>query len=181
MGCHALPQESSRARDETCISCLLHWQAGSLPLAPPGRPFHQTLYIQITSLKENFVLVFSLLISSLGAYLLSPLGRLLGPCQLRKPGAEPSKCLLWSNSIFTRSYLLTRCSHHTALQLCHPIQIRWALFSLKIYFYTKHINKMKYSLRNQLITFTIKFINQGSLWKCHVETVNFINIQVLNN
>ena len=89
MGCHAFLQESSRARDETCISCLLHWQAGSLPLAPPGRPFHQTLYIQITSLKENFVLVFSLLISSLGAYLLSPLGRLLGPCQLRKPVLSP--------------------------------------------------------------------------------------------
>ena len=29
---------SSQPRDWTCISCLLHWQAGSLPLAPPGKP-----------------------------------------------------------------------------------------------------------------------------------------------
>ena len=29
---------SSRPRDRTYVSCLLHWQAGSLPLAPPGKP-----------------------------------------------------------------------------------------------------------------------------------------------
>ena len=29
---------SSYPRDGTCISYLLHWQAGSLPLAPPGKP-----------------------------------------------------------------------------------------------------------------------------------------------
>ena len=29
--------ESSRPRDPTHISYLLHWQAGSLPLAPPGK------------------------------------------------------------------------------------------------------------------------------------------------
>ena len=29
---------SSRPRDQTCISCLLHWQVGSLPLVPPGKP-----------------------------------------------------------------------------------------------------------------------------------------------
>ena len=29
---------SSRPRDWTHISCLLHWQVGSLPLAPPGKP-----------------------------------------------------------------------------------------------------------------------------------------------
>ena len=27
--------ESSQRRDQTPISCLLHWQAGSLPLVPP--------------------------------------------------------------------------------------------------------------------------------------------------
>ena len=32
------PGESSRPRDQTRDSCLLHWQAGSLPLAPPGKP-----------------------------------------------------------------------------------------------------------------------------------------------
>ena len=32
------PRGSSQPRDRTCISCLLHWQVGSLPLAPPGKP-----------------------------------------------------------------------------------------------------------------------------------------------
>ena len=33
-------RESSRPRDRSCISLwhLLHWQEGSLPLAPPGKP-----------------------------------------------------------------------------------------------------------------------------------------------
>ena len=29
-------RESSQPRDRTCVSCLLHWQAGSLQLAPPS-------------------------------------------------------------------------------------------------------------------------------------------------
>ena len=34
---------SSQPRDQTCISCgLLHWQADSLPLAPPGKPIQRT-------------------------------------------------------------------------------------------------------------------------------------------
>ena len=37
VGCHALLQGSSRPRDGTHMSsCLLHWQAGSFPLAPPS-------------------------------------------------------------------------------------------------------------------------------------------------
>ena len=23
-----------------CLLCLMHWQAGSLPLMPPGKPYH---------------------------------------------------------------------------------------------------------------------------------------------
>ena len=30
---------SSQPRDQSHISCLLHWQAGSLPLEWPGKPF----------------------------------------------------------------------------------------------------------------------------------------------
>ena len=29
---------SSRLKDQTCVSCLLHWQEGSLSLATPGKP-----------------------------------------------------------------------------------------------------------------------------------------------
>ena len=41
VGCHALlqgifPTQGSNLR----LLCLLHWQAGSLPQAPPGKPFH---------------------------------------------------------------------------------------------------------------------------------------------
>ena len=51
---------SSQPRDRICLFCLLHWQAGSLPLAPPGKPnfahtflkFHQDptlLYLNISN------------------------------------------------------------------------------------------------------------------------------------
>ena len=29
---------SSQFRDQTRVSCLLHWQVDSLPLVPPGKP-----------------------------------------------------------------------------------------------------------------------------------------------
>ena len=38
VGCHALFKGSSWSKDWTRISASLHWQAGSLPLAPPGKP-----------------------------------------------------------------------------------------------------------------------------------------------
>ena len=31
-------RESSPPRDRTCVLPLLHWQAGSLPVEPPGKP-----------------------------------------------------------------------------------------------------------------------------------------------
>ena len=38
-------RESSPTRDRTCISyCLLRWQAGSLPLAPPGKSTEKRKY-----------------------------------------------------------------------------------------------------------------------------------------
>ena len=38
---------SSRPRDRTHISfCLLHWQAVSLPLAPPGKPLKRSPHLQ---------------------------------------------------------------------------------------------------------------------------------------
>ena len=37
----AIPSSSgpSKPKDRTCVSHLLHWQAGSLPLALPGKPY----------------------------------------------------------------------------------------------------------------------------------------------
>ena len=39
VGCHALLQGSFPTQGSNShLSCLLHWQASSLPLAPPGKP-----------------------------------------------------------------------------------------------------------------------------------------------
>ena len=39
MGCHALLQGIFPTQGRNCyLLCLLRWQAGSLPLAPPGKP-----------------------------------------------------------------------------------------------------------------------------------------------
>ena len=39
VGCHFFLQGISRPRDQTHVSLsLLHWQVGSLPPAPPGKP-----------------------------------------------------------------------------------------------------------------------------------------------
>ena len=40
---------SSWPRDLTCILCLLHWQAGSLPLAPTGKLLHSNQFSPVHS------------------------------------------------------------------------------------------------------------------------------------
>ena len=37
------------SRDGTCLSCLLHWQVGSLSLAPPGFIYHLLWETQIST------------------------------------------------------------------------------------------------------------------------------------
>lgn len=145
-------------------------------------PLHQILCIQRTVLGGEFISLFFFNMCSWCLFTTSPRwisGSSESMDLLRK--SEPSTYFLWSGSTLMQPSALTHRSRHAAWQLCHLIQIHWVVFSQKIYFYTKHINKMKYNLRNQLITFTIKFINQGSLWKCHIWTVNFINIQAVNH
>ena len=40
VGCHFLLQGIFPTQGSNlCLLCLLHWQVGSLPLAPPGKPF----------------------------------------------------------------------------------------------------------------------------------------------
>ena len=56
MGCHAFLQEIFLTQGSNlCLLRLLHWQAGSLPLAPPGKPHpvsigninvHTTFFLQ---------------------------------------------------------------------------------------------------------------------------------------
>ena len=58
---------SSQPRDQTCVSLhLLLWQAGSLPLAPPGKP---TIFKQIQIYKEQHYSHFFFLIDFFSAYL----------------------------------------------------------------------------------------------------------------
>ena len=43
---------SSQPRDRTCDSCLPHWQKGSLPLVPPGKPLN-IIIVNVNLLKES--------------------------------------------------------------------------------------------------------------------------------
>ena len=60
---------SSQPRDRTHVSYLLHWQAGSLPLEPPGKLFtyiHKYIYIfrhyfNIKEGKKTLIFIFKLL------------------------------------------------------------------------------------------------------------------------
>ena len=46
VGCQALLQGIfPTQRSNLHLLCLLHWQAGSLPLEPPGKPIYVHLYI----------------------------------------------------------------------------------------------------------------------------------------
>ena len=73
MGCHALLQGILPTQGlNPCLLCLLHWQVGSLPLAPPGKPlwyiyelmnvnliycYHFTIYVnQIMLYTLNIIL-----------------------------------------------------------------------------------------------------------------------------
>ena len=85
MGCHALlkgifPTQGSNP----CLLCLLNWQAGSLPLAPPGKPSGH----HIGSTKQDFcylrriyrtreVQSFQILIGLLLSYLILQSDKLL--------------------------------------------------------------------------------------------------------
>ena len=42
-------RRSSQPRDNPCLLSLLHWQAGSLPPAPPGKPFNKCLDMKRSS------------------------------------------------------------------------------------------------------------------------------------
>ena len=45
--CHALIQGIFPAQGlNPCLLCLPNWQAGSLPLAPPEKPFNQVIFIK---------------------------------------------------------------------------------------------------------------------------------------
>ena len=42
VGCHALLQGIFPTQGSNlCLFCLLHWQAGSLPLVKPGKPYFE--------------------------------------------------------------------------------------------------------------------------------------------
>ena len=55
-GCHFLLRKSSQPRDRTCVSYVyLYWQAGSLPLAPPGKPLGEVQFnsVQFSSVAQS--------------------------------------------------------------------------------------------------------------------------------
>ena len=61
LGCHfflqgVLPTQGSCS----CLLCLLHWQAGSLPLVPPGKPYQSHTQLKNVAYETAtwFVLIF---------------------------------------------------------------------------------------------------------------------------
>ena len=55
-GCHLLLQGIlSTQRSNPCLLCLLHWQMGSLPLEPPGKP--KQLYFE-NLIKFIFIITY---------------------------------------------------------------------------------------------------------------------------
>ena len=57
-GCHFLLQGIFLTQGSNpSLLCLLHWQAGSLPLVPPGKARLRILYIYIYSLKKLLIYV----------------------------------------------------------------------------------------------------------------------------
>ena len=50
VGCHALLQGIYPTQGSNlCLPCLLHWQVGSLPLVPPGKPLTHDIHIMHAS------------------------------------------------------------------------------------------------------------------------------------
>ena len=65
---------SSWPRDRTCISlCLLHWQVGSLPLAPSGKAVeweqHGFITFQLCSFEWIDLILWALILSQNGVHL----------------------------------------------------------------------------------------------------------------
>ena len=56
---------SSWPRDWTRVSCLLHWQVGSLPLAPPWKPLFFAMQKHL-SLIRSHLLIFAFIFFALG-------------------------------------------------------------------------------------------------------------------
>ena len=54
----AISRGSSPPRDRTYVSCLLHWQVGSLPLAPPGKPMESEAQGEKSTLRNSLGLEF---------------------------------------------------------------------------------------------------------------------------
>ena len=57
-------KRSSQLRDQTCVSSIyLHWPVGSLPLAPPGKPFIYKVFFNLSTL--FYIIPFSSIFYSL--------------------------------------------------------------------------------------------------------------------
>ena len=61
MGCYALLQGIFLIQElNPHLLCLLHWQAGSLPLVPPGKPYQSHIQLKNVAYETAtwFVLIF---------------------------------------------------------------------------------------------------------------------------
>ena len=61
VGCHALLQGIFPTQGSNpCLLCLLHWQAGSLPLGPPVNPYFSLMFPNLPFLPVREMIIFEL-------------------------------------------------------------------------------------------------------------------------
>ena len=109
VGCHALLQGIFPTQGlNPHLLCLLHWQAGSLPLAPPGKPPRRRF-------KGN--LISKVLRALPGAW------KAIDTCCCLLPSLLSSLHLFWEDVCFFLCISPTSCSYHQPSTNCVAIII----------------------------------------------------------
>ena len=84
---------TSRPRDQTRVSCLLHWQVGSLPLVPPGKPLRKLLSPSLENRKLIHAQVYCSIQSEFHSTEGAALGLKIHVCLISKPMLPGSQAL----------------------------------------------------------------------------------------
>ena len=165
MGCHFLLQGIFLAQGlNLCLLCLLHWQVGSLPVTPPGKP---TLKIADSNIKLTLLRVSSgwpcspkeilLLVNILLLLAKSSLLRML-----RKP-VKHVRLVLKS----VCSWVSTDCETNSNIEGKYTMERQWL--------------KMIHIWKQVLIISGIKIHPLGTLWKFNERLYPIQNLTHFHN
>ena len=126
VGCHALLQGIFVTQGlNPCLFCLLHWQAGSLPLVPPGTPSSFNISLirlkpeEIFSLFHYSLLLYRFSVFPISFCMLTCMTQLSYPINKENDSLDTSDEFGWV--IFCNSCLLARLVLQLCLTLCDPV------------------------------------------------------------